>query len=67
MWLQGEQISVAIHHNLKSAYEGFSWVQSHILSRWPQQHFVLSGLTSLNPAHTVGIVGSTYIPSTGKG
>lgn len=42
--LQDKQISEPICQNLKSLYRGLNSVQSHILSRWSQQHIALTRL-----------------------
>ena len=47
------------HRNLKSLYRGPNWVQSHILSRWSQQHV-------FEMAPYAETLGRAYISMTGQ-
>lgn len=52
--------------NLKSLSRGLNQVQSHMQTRWSQQHLTFSRLCLWN-IPTVGIVGRAYTPRTGEG
>lgn len=43
--------SFLYHQNLKSIYRGLNWVQSHMLSKWSQQHLSLPRLCPWKSSH----------------